>query len=211
MKLWCQYIGLSVAMFLIYLLISFGFGIGMQLHEAMIRNGIALFVMILSFSALLGWSYALGLWHSPWRLSKRACLILIAVFVVISLWEFGLGLLKSDMTNNDKIIRQLFQLFPHWLMLMYICVIAPICEEILFRGVMMGKLPLNNPWWGVALSSLLFTAMHMPEDVLAWLMYGSMAVVLALTFYRTKSLVPGLILHVANNALTTAMFLLNLA
>lgn len=210
MKLWCQYIGLSVAMFLIYMLISFSLAVGMQVDDGITRNGIVLFFMILSFSALLSWSYALGLWYSSWRISKHSCLILMAVFIAISLWESGLGLLKSGMTDNDKIIMQLFQLFPHWLMLIYICVVGPICEEILFRGVIMGRLPLKNPWWGIALSSLAFTAVHMPEDAVAWLMYGSLAVVLALIFYRTKSLVPGLIFHMANNALAAAMLSLHL-
>lgn len=199
-------------MLLIYLLTPAGLAVGLYVHDDIqyaniIRNSIALFFMIVPFVALLGWSYALGLWRSSWRPSKRAWLILLAVFVATQLWEWGLGLLKSGKTDNDKVIEMLLHIFPTWLMLIYICAIGPICEELLFRGVIMGKMPLKNPWWGIAVSSVAFAAAHMPEDLLAWLMYGGFGVIFALLFYRTKSLLPSTISHIANNTLATILML----
>lgn len=83
-------------------------------------------------------------------------------------------------------------------------VAAPIWEEIVFRGMLFPAIAkkLNSVAWGVFLSSLLFAAIH-PQGPGAWLLLGTIGGLNCVLTYYTKSLVPGIVLHMLNN---TAVF-----
>lgn len=47
--------------------------------------------------------------------------------------------------------------------------IAPLVEELLFRGILLGGLNRSfGVWWGVALSNLLFIGLHYSEAIYFW-------------------------------------------
>jgi membrane protease YdiL (CAAX protease family) len=86
--------------------------------------------------------------------------------------------------------------YPFWA-LIFLSIIAPLNEEIAFRGFLVPRI-------GVVLSGLLFAILHFG--------YGSVSeIVVALwfglaggyVFKRTRSLYPSLITHIAVNSLTT--------
>ncbi len=83
-------------------------------------------------------------------------------------------------------------------------VAAPIWEEIVFRGMLFPAISkkVNSVAWGVFLSSLLFAAIH-PQGPGAWLLLGTIGGLNCVLTYYTKSLVPGIVLHMLNN---TAVF-----
>lgn len=79
-------------------------------------------------------------------------------------------------------------------------VLAPIAEEILFRGLL---LPAAAAKFGFAkgavMSSIMFSLLHLPNPATVLLtMLGGMY--LAQMYRRTGSIVPGIILHVGLNA-----------
>ncbi|HUY61423.1 MAG TPA: type II CAAX endopeptidase family protein [Candidatus Dormibacteraeota bacterium] len=88
-------------------------------------------------------------------------------------------------------------------------VVAPIAEEIIFRGFIYGALRQKLPWGAAALlSAVVFTAFHAPSVqgyvlVLAptLLLAG---VVLAAVYERTRSLLPGMVLHASFNLIAVA-------
>ena len=83
-----------------------------------------------------------------------------------------------------------------WIVLL-VCVLVPIGEEMFFRGFVYGTLRR----WGVAaaavLSALFFAAVH--QQVVHFLPIALLGVILAVLYERTGSLLPAVIVHAANN------------
>ncbi|HEY8638924.1 MAG TPA: CPBP family glutamic-type intramembrane protease [Solirubrobacterales bacterium] len=87
-----------------------------------------------------------------------------------------------------------------------IVVVAPIAEEIFFRGMLFGGLRKRlSTFPAAAISALVFGALHGTTGITAvppLIVFGFM---LALLYERTGSLVPGMIAHAFNNALALAL------
>lgn len=86
--------------------------------------------------------------------------------------------------------------------------LAPLVEEMVFRGAILRSLLRwkENPWVGIVISALLFALIHMnpaqmPHAFLIGLLLGWM-------YYRTDSIVPGVVYHWVNN--TVAYILYNI-
>lgn len=84
--------------------------------------------------------------------------------------------------------------------------LAPLAEEMVFRGAILRSLLQWNKrhWVGITLSALLFALVHgnpaqMPHALLAGLLLGWM-------FYRTGSIVPGVVFHWVNNTIAYASY-----
>ena len=89
-----------------------------------------------------------------------------------------------------------------------IALLAPVLEELLFRGAIEGRLlqRWTNPWLGIVVSSLIFGIIHMnpaqiPFAFLIGLMFGWL-------YYRTGSLLPGIVGHVLNNSIAAVNMIL---
>lgn len=77
--------------------------------------------------------------------------------------------------------------------------VAPLVEEVLYRGYLLGGLVVRMPpAVAVAVSAVLFVTLHAEaSNLIAALCLGVGTAVAAV---RTQSVVPGLVVHVANNA-----------
>jgi hypothetical protein len=93
----------------------------------------------------------------------------------------------------------------------FVCVVAPICEEFFFRGFIFGALrniPLRvgrvdgGPWLAAVITGILFGAVHTQSASAQYLIpLGFLGFVLCLVRWRTRSLYPCMALHSVNNAL----------
>lgn len=87
-----------------------------------------------------------------------------------------------------------------------ICLLAPVAEEVVFRGAVLRTLLAWKPerrWLMITFSALLFAAAHLnPAQLLHPLLIG---LLLGWMYERTGSLLPGIIYHWVNN---TAAYLL---
>ena len=93
----------------------------------------------------------------------------------------------------------------------FVCAVAPICEEFFFRGFIFGTLrniPLRvgkvegGPWLAAVITGILFGAVHTSSASAQYLVpLGFLGFVLCLVRWRTRSLYPCMALHSANNAL----------
>jgi membrane protease YdiL (CAAX protease family) len=93
----------------------------------------------------------------------------------------------------------------------FVCAIAPMAEEIFFRGFFFGSLrrlhvPLGHrelgPWIAAVVTGILFGLAHFDSAQPEFLIpLGFLGFVLCLVRWRTGSLYPGMALHSANNAL----------
>ena len=103
--------------------------------------------------------------------------------------------------------RELGQLLP---MLISVIVIAPIWEEVFFRGTLFpwlaGRMPVHQAQW---LSALAFGAIHLHGPVLIPLAF--LGVFLAGIYRTSGSLIPAILVHALFNANTCALLLLGRA
>lgn len=83
-------------------------------------------------------------------------------------------------------------------------VFAPICEEILFRGVIQRAYE-NRPWVAVVLGGLMFAMYHMTLSGLVPLI--PIALVLGFLAWRSQSLIPGIMAHFANNLMAAVIII----
>lgn len=89
------------------------------------------------------------------------------------------------------------------LMLIIIGLIAGICEEILFRGVILRGFEGAGPLPAILISSALFGLMHFDfQKLLATFLLG---IIIAFVVYRTNSIFAGIIAHFTNNAIALAL------
>ena len=89
------------------------------------------------------------------------------------------------------------------------CVIAPIWEEIFFRGLLFPAFTkgLGKPIYGAVVSSFIFASIH-PQGLLGVPVLMGIALMLCALSYQTKSLVSNIILHGLHNGATLAAALI---
>lgn len=79
-------------------------------------------------------------------------------------------------------------------------VIAPIVEEIQFRGFILPAFEQSfGPFFGITLSSLTFAVLHFQTNVVIYTFI--LGIILSLMYRRLGSIIPGIILHTINNLL----------
>jgi len=84
--------------------------------------------------------------------------------------------------------------------------LAPLVEELVFRGAILRALLQwqRNPWAGIVISALMFSLVHMnpaqmPHAFLIGILLGWM-------YWRTGSIVPGVVYHWVNNSIAYLLF-----
>lgn len=84
---------------------------------------------------------------------------------------------------------------------LYACLLIPIFEEIGFRGVLLGGLLRArwHPWLAIPFSAIVFAAFHLLPINFIGLTLGG--IIYGWLFWRTKSLIPGIICHILNNTI----------
>lgn len=103
-------------------------------------------------------------------------------------------------TNADALARQAAQApYTTVATLLVAVVVAPICEELFFRGFAFPALAQAMPLWGAILAtSLIFGVTH--ADIGSFAPLVVIGVALAVLRWRTGSIWPGVAFHAFNNA-----------
>ena len=88
------------------------------------------------------------------------------------------------------------------------CIGAPIIEETMFRGALLGHLRARLPWWiSAPIVSLIFAAIH-PQGWVAIPVLGSIALVLAWLREWRGSLIASMTAHAFNNLVAVMVLVL---
>jgi uncharacterized protein len=91
-----------------------------------------------------------------------------------------------------------------YLAVLGLALVPAACEEILFRGVVLGRLaPVLGKGWAVVLSAILFAVAHL--DLPAAPSRLLLGLVLGFAVLRSGSLLPAVVLHAVNNAVALAL------
>ena len=141
----------------------------------------------------------------------KAWKTILVGFVVLTIVKYIGGvvlLLENGIGANTENQAALEQLGMSPLLLVVLTAIAaPIVEETVMRGLILGR-TFNNSYFGVIISSLLFGLLHMPTNIGSWVIYGGMGLVLAVVYHKTQKLEYIIAIHFINNALGVLFMLL---
>ena len=130
----------------------------------------------------------------------------VGIGVLIYLTDVGFLSILPESVLNDYGNSQVGNLFSQAFGLAIICNIfaAPILEEIIFRGLICDRLRRGIPTWlAVAISAALFSLAHGQPVQMVYTF--TMGLILGYIFVRTGSILPTIIIHMANNAASTIL------
>lgn len=104
---------------------------------------------------------------------------------------------------TESVITAKSSLAANILMYSYVCILGPVIEELLFRGIILESMKKYNEWFAVIFSSLIFGLMHgnVPQAVNGFVV----GIVLGAIYVRSGSLVPPCIIHIFMNTLTSLL------
>lgn len=140
--------------------------------------------------------------------APRIALSYVAIIVGNMIGAIWLHLLKQTTTSNQETINSLISETSLISSFFLIVIVAPLCEEIICRGIIPTKLFEGYEKIGYIFGWLLFTLAHLPTNPPSFLIYGWMSAVLTWTAYRTKRLEMSILLHLVNNGVSILLLIL---
>lgn len=126
-------------------------------------------------------------------------LILLGLLIAFALIAASVGVEMPSTPDNEKGGTGMLRVMgSFWLTFALTVVVAPIVEELIFRGVLFPAIKRRYGLiFGVVVSSLIFTLVHVnPIQMISVLPLG---IYLAVMYQRTGSIYPGMILHATWN------------
>ena len=159
------------------------------------------------------------LWQNAKQALKRPGRSLLWMGIGFAVYNLGtyliallITLIAPDFANaNDANIVDMMQQH-FWPMAICIVILVPITEETLYRGLIFGSLRTKHRWLAYLISICLFSALHVVgyigtlaprELVVSFLQYLPGGAALALTYDKTDSIWPGIVIHSTINLTAT--------
>nr|WP_303943795.1 type II CAAX endopeptidase family protein [Streptococcus infantis] len=111
----------------------------------------------------------------------------------------------SPATSNQMALNELVEMTGRQellYLLLITCLLGPITEELVYRGVLMNTFLKDSPWYGdVLLSACIFGYVHVSSGLtpLAFFTYASGGAILAFLYRKTHSLYYPILLHIMIN------------
>lgn len=140
---------------------------------------------------------------------KRISLSILGMFLISILGTALLRWLNGEVTTaNQASLIEEFQRGNGILLPIMLGVLAPIVEEIIFRGILPLKIFKGYEGWGYIVGGLLFALFHGPTNIVSFVIYAVSSVILTLLAYRTRRLEVSIAVHMINNGLPAIIMLL---
>ncbi|HZZ27248.1 MAG TPA: ABC transporter permease subunit/CPBP intramembrane protease [Pirellulales bacterium] len=101
----------------------------------------------------------------------------------------------------EKAMESLHMASNFWPSIAILALLPAVCEELAFRGfILSGFRHLGHKWWAIVLSSILFGIVHtvLQQSIVA----GLLGMVIGYLAIQTSSILPGMLFHFTNNALS---------
>ena len=143
--------------------------------------------------------------------AKDLARLVLSYLVIFASNLFGSALLRlmnESTTSNQSTINNLVQNSSLISSFFLLVLIAPICEEILCRGIIPKKIFRGKEKLGYLLGAVVFALLHTPTNLPSLLIYGGMSTVLTWTAYRTERLEMSILLHMIVNGIAFCLLAL---
>lgn len=138
----------------------------------------------------------------------RLVLSYLVIFATNLLGSLLLRLTNEVTTNNQSILNGLVQNSSLISTFFLLVLIAPICEEILCRGIIPKKIFRGKEKLGFIVGAIVFALLHMPTNLPSVIIYGGMSTVLTWTAYKTERLEMSILLHMILNGIAFCLLAL---
>ena len=133
------------------------------------------------------------------------CLLGAGWFVMQSLGLVG-SLPTAALKGPIELVSQTQAPSAYAVYFVLICLIAPVVEEIIFRGfIYAGLRRVMGMTPAMLLSAVLFASIHLSTPTGGMVVVGLIALVLAYLYERSRSVVPGIVAHFVHNTLVFAL------
>ena len=138
----------------------------------------------------------------------RLVLSYLVIFATNLLGSLLLRLTNEVTTSNQSILNGLVQNSSLISTFFLLVLIAPICEEILCRGIIPKKIFRGKEKLGFIVGAIVFALLHMPTNLPSVIIYGGMSTVLTWTAYKTERLEMSILLHMILNGIAFCLLAL---
>lgn len=139
-----------------------------------------------------------GLTKEDWLFLVKYIPFSYALYIIGSMlvgYFFGI----SDAANQIA-VESLFDMVPVWVMFLMIVVVAPIVEELLFRGMFLFQGDrLETTWLRMIISAVLFGLIHRPSDIYTAYTYIGMGLMFSIASKKTQTVEAAIVYHFLNN------------
>ncbi len=213
-------IGKTIKLFLIWSFLNFAVGIIVVFlghifkSEEIMKWTLALGYLLISI-VYLGKHYvdlSFGcierrmLWPAVGMSVLVAVANLFVTFFVVSMLDSYLFMEESESLNQTGP-----NLFSGIAGILHSCIIVPIVEEIGFRGIFLAGLLKSRcrPWLAILITAIVFALFHMSfVKIISILGFG---IIIGWLYWRTGSIIPGIIIHIVNNSLCIVFAFIDLS
>ncbi|EGL90686.1 CAAX amino terminal protease family protein [Streptococcus oralis SK255] len=138
----------------------------------------------------------------------RLVLSYLVIFATNLLGSALLRMMNETTTSNQSILNGLVQNSSLISTFFLIVLVAPICEEILCRGIIPQKIFRGKEKLGFVVGAIVFALLHMPTNLPSVIIYGGMSTVLTWTAYKTERLEMSILLHMILNGIAFCLLAL---
>jgi membrane protease YdiL (CAAX protease family) len=136
-----------------------------------------------------------------WRAVGIVLVVYIGFYIVTGIWATVLDLdEQSDLPDELGADTSTLALIA---VMFLVCVMAPVAEEFLFRGLLFTSLRASTGLWPAAIiTGIVFGAIHVGSSPVGFLVpLAVLGLGLCLIYAWTRSLYPCIALHAVNNAI----------
>ena len=138
----------------------------------------------------------------------RLVLSYLVIFATNLLGSALLRMMNETTTSNQSTLNGLVQNSSLISTFFLIVLVAPICEEILCRGIIPKKIFRGKEKLGYLVGAVVFALLHTPTNLPSLLIYGGMSTVLTWTAYKTERLEMSILLHMILNGIAFCLLAL---
>lgn len=179
------------------------------LNVVLLFGSIAILLPLVPLAMLCAGLRPVGLRHSiAFRLRWRWMLWCAIPSLVITLISTGLSFLP--LLWGETLEPVAVDMGHFALLAVLIVLLVPLqsaAEEYVFRGFIMQALGawVRNPWFGIVISTVVFTVGHSQYELWGLLSVGVMGLGFAVVVWRTGGLEAGIAFHVVNNVIAVLL------
>lgn len=174
---------------------------GAPLYAAVAAGQLAMLLLVVAITRRVrGGTATLGLRTAPAR-ALVGCALLGATFWYVNMRI--VDLLPFPPVDKSA-LQQLVDVPPWWAALLTIAVVPAICEELVFRGVLVRSLvPRWSPAFAIIVSAALFAGYHF--SILQLIPTFLLGLVFAHVALCSDSAIPTMVAHLLNNAIALSV------